>query len=79
MFRSAAVPEGLEAVAARGRGTVVAPLDFVDGNAFPPMLLARFDAQLRVLFGGQIPVWEVPPTYPPLDERAIGHPVSQQP
>lgn len=60
VLRDPAVPQALVATAADADRTITAPLSLRSGNAFPPGPIAQYDLQVRVLFGGQLPAWQVP-------------------
>jgi hypothetical protein len=58
------VPHGLKAVFAQAGQLATGPIALYPFNAFTPQAITEYLEQVRVLYGGTIPVWTIPePAY----------------
>jgi hypothetical protein len=60
VLRDPAAPEMLAATASDAQRSITAPLGLRGGNGFPPGRIAQYELQVRVLYGGHLPPWQVP-------------------
>ena len=60
VLRAPTGQETLAATATDAQRSITAPLLLHGGNTFPPGQIAQCELQVRVLYGGQLPPWQIP-------------------